>query len=300
MNYLTPWNSQGFNIFGAAYDDNGLIVTESLRHCGSAAYKHRDPAYLTVAEMTSAMPLLDYTYYLGHCFSMYGHFLIETLPMLSFLLDDEDSRGVFMPWSGITNISILADFLAVLGLDSSRVYLHNCQSTLQGNFKIASRPINVNNKLVDATPYTKVLSRMHTRLKSYHHDRFPKKIFMLRANNRVDTSIADAIIASFQNIGFVPLFPERYSVVDQIMMCANARAIAGFRGSQLHNSIFCRNKSVVIEIGDIEMPSTPNPNQRICDLLSNSRSFFISYSNNKNSDLSNVEAVIVNHSLHHL
>jgi hypothetical protein len=96
--YLTPWKIEDESLLGAVHESTGSLILSSLRLSTHALYKHRDPAYLFPNELQNAVSLnIDSDCaYLGHCFPHYGHFLLESLPMLGAILDS-NQKGLFLP-----------------------------------------------------------------------------------------------------------------------------------------------------------------------------------------------------------
>ena len=81
----------------------------------------------------------------------------------------------------------------------------------------------------------------------------------------------------FAGYGFSTVFPEELSFQRQLQLYAGAEAVAGFTGSALHNSLFVKPGTVVIELGDPRFTGKPSPTQVVCDRLSGVSSVFIPF-----------------------
>lgn len=83
-NFLTPARIEEFQIYGAVYGADSLIRLDSLRLSSAAVYRHADPAYIFPDQLKRVRQISGNHLYLGHTFRFYGHFLLETLPMLNY------------------------------------------------------------------------------------------------------------------------------------------------------------------------------------------------------------------------
>ena len=64
---------------GAAYRHNGSLILESLRPARLGHWRHVDPVSISPIDYPWTLPGLDTAIYGGHFFSMWGHFLFETI-----------------------------------------------------------------------------------------------------------------------------------------------------------------------------------------------------------------------------
>lgn len=140
--YLTPFRIDGHSVCGAAYTEDLQLVPSSLRDSSTALYRHRDPAFLFPCECSSAESIHGEKLYLGHCHGNWGHFLLETLPMLSYLLEKGGYvAGIFLPWG--QGKRLLQEISKSLALEN-RVSIHDAEKVLQGDFLVPPRPIRIN------------------------------------------------------------------------------------------------------------------------------------------------------------
>ena len=167
IKHLTPWSSKQLEIYGGLYDQIGCLQPQSLRHSQFTGYKHRDYAYLSSSEIANSKFVPGKFIYLGHCFGMYGHFLLETLPMLSYLLKNKRRIGLLTPWGGPKQThksrELLDRFLKILRLPPSRVVLNSdSKHIIKADIKNSKRPVEINNPdgLLSTKPYQMVLSRL--------------------------------------------------------------------------------------------------------------------------------------------
>lgn len=197
--------------------------------------------------------------------------------MLDHLLVNRSSGGVFLPWGAPATIaSLLCAFLDILGISRERALVWNSDSIASNVAGCQPRPIVINKCILDAKPYAKVLSRIFYSIAS---GKGPAdgKIFLARSPNRIPGHLAISIEHAFKRLGFDIVRPETLSIVDQVRLMQSARIVAGFAGSQMHNSIFCSKGAFVVSLGDERTPNSIISNQLMCDSIAGNTSLFLPY-----------------------
>lgn len=257
---LTPFSLESKSCFGAIYKSNKEIVVESLRKSTYAGIKHQDPVYFG-GEIKDK---IDHNFlYLGHYFSMYGHFLIETLPMVWHILENKnwDGEYMFLSWGKTNKTNLMVDLFEALDEVSmlERIKIHNTKDVLRSNFFVIERPVEINHNFINKSPYLKIIDKLKISKKSEKN--LGDRIFLCRDNSRVNPDCVDEVYSTCKNQGFEFIYPEEFSLNEQISIMSNAKIIAGFEGSNLHNSIFLDKGSKIIEFGSQRMQHQGNPNQ---------------------------------------
>ena len=180
---------------GAIYDENYRLVDHSQRL--GLGIVSNDPPLLRYKS-----PLVEICdeqfFYLGHYLQHYGHFLLETMPMLSYLLSDQKSLAFFneMPFGKVTqkfsyievngkdeilvsiktDNSLLKSICNLLDIDIKRIRINPSvpmrysssgkfidsvhSSCIMSNFLVAPRPVYMEKKLIDKKPYRIVLNQL--------------------------------------------------------------------------------------------------------------------------------------------
>jgi capsular polysaccharide biosynthesis protein len=169
--------------------------------------------------------------------------------------------------------------------------LHSDSQIKKGCFKIVERPVVINHRILDPSLYLIVPDRISSLLAS-RKSSTNKCIFLMRNNNRIPQSHAGIAEHLFESSGFVMVRPEKLSLQEQITMMQTTDVIAGYAGSQLHNSMFCKKGATVISIGDTRWGNSIIPNQLMCDNLSEAHSFMIKYSPNVEQFQDNIHALL--------
>jgi capsular polysaccharide biosynthesis protein len=103
------------------------------------------------------------------------------------------------------------------------------------------------------------------------------RLFISRRFDRVDPRYGEAVRSTCLSNGFVEMYPEKFSLAEQITIISNAKVIAGFEGSGLHNSIFGASGVQIIEFGSTRFSKSANYNQTICADISRTNLRFVPY-----------------------
>ena len=172
---------------------------------------------------------------------IYGHWLLDILPKLNIfkklypdtpfsILLDNDSPGWVMDLIDI----FCNDYCDVLKIKQNQ--------KVSGKFFLMS-PIRQHDFICE---YSKIMPQ-----KINYKTFFRKKVYlsrsMLGTNYRGLTNKSD-IEELFVNNGFDIVYPETLSIREQISLFSSVKVLAGEAGSGLHNSIFCKPKTNIINI----------------------------------------------------
>ena len=307
-------------IEGAIYDSNCKLVKSSQRK--GIGVIPNDANILRFDYPQHDLGEKEFLY-LGNYFQQYGHFLLETLPMLTYLLENNDTKAFFneMPFGKIEQIQrklktpmfshksevlvkylpkdyLLKSFCKMLDIDYSRISINPTAKKrftdtgefidildyicIKASFAVPSRPIYMEDRLLDKHPYKVILNRLNI---SAHIDNFSsenknifEKVFVVNEPKFFDKSVQHQIILFFEQHGFAIVNPLDYSLKEQVNIFKMVRVVAGFCGSSLHNTIFSEALELIIEIGRQGMTKN-NPNQIICANISDSDIVFCEYGN---------------------
>ena len=288
-------------ICGAAYSESGELIQASQRQHADRDIYLNDPPVLPLVHHFKTIKSSDPILYLGNHFSHYGHFVMETLPMLSYLL--ENKRTCFfnhLPFGrnkllnapdGVminnTDFRLLEYFAKILEIEISRVFVNHQARIPQnqtlysvflghdfrGNFEIIPRPTVMNDKLINKHPFDVIFNFFEKKLLGCSMNNVIKdncsKVFLARPPKFYSKEKSIFVEKIAKDNGFIVVHPEKLTIEDQIKLMQNAREVMGFSGSQLHNVIFGRKIEKVIEIGRIKGEDV-NPNQKICTQITES------------------------------
>jgi capsular polysaccharide biosynthesis protein len=258
-----------------------------LRDSSAAYYRHADPAYILPDELKRVREIAGKSFYLGHVFEHYGHFLMETFPMLSIPIQMRRAgpRFTFLPFWKSTEHKLIFRFLDLLGLDQSSLLIHDTEDVLVGDFFVPTRPIVINSGTGDVEPYRHVIREIKNRIGIGNSKKASRRVFLGREPSRADANYALYAEECFSNAGFEIVRPEQLTIEQQIVLMHQSTVIAGFAGSALHNSMFASPGSLVIELGDERSPIQNTSNQIVCQAIARSRSAFIPYTPSQPSSL---------------
>lgn len=187
---------------------------------------------------------------------IYGHWLIDFVPRLNFI-NKIDAR----------NSSIILDrmpqwakyFIGAFDIDEHRIINNPGRF-----FKLSSALIPTSAKSGYRLGET-ACSDAWKILNNYHDKNFldkeiisPKKIFLSRSkldNSNRSLKNRTQIEHMMEVRGYAIMYPEQYSISDQVNLMRKARVIVGEDGSALHNIIFCQPGAV---LGVISLPEREN------------------------------------------
>lgn len=76
---------------------------------------------------------------------------------------------------------------------------------------------------------------------------FPKRIYLSRANIKTrNINNEDEVYKTLGKYGFIKIFPENYSIIEQAQMFSNAEFIAGPSGAAFTNILFCNKNCKIL------------------------------------------------------
>jgi len=295
--FLTPQKAGNPVCGGLIYDKNKELVKES-----------KDIRFRTIP-MDDTLPIIDQsndTYlYLNYSFSQYGHFILETLPMLSYCLEPEwnSHKKIFLPFhmngdnvyawreegkpaarvaqQRSSLVKKIHSLISLLDIDLDKVHYHTQNAILKSNFIIMPKIEYGETRvpLTDARPHHKIIiNKLINKLPKNLSPQ--KKVFIKRPSNRITKHIANEIESFCKHIGFDIVNPAKLSIFDQIKLMRETKILLGFSGSGMHNSMFLYPDSLVINLADIRDNRCKKcciPNQKITNSISGCREHFIDF-----------------------
>jgi capsular polysaccharide biosynthesis protein len=234
---------------GAVYDAGGALVKESQR-LPDKKYPPRDPDTLAEA-MQGRTPQvrLPRAVYLGHAFTHFGHFLVETVPGLLWTdLVESDLPLLFHPFDPagedvFTQRPYGAECLRLLGISPQRIVMVR-EDMAVDELLLAPRTYDIHRgPRFDFRPVYRALSEAALRDGTEEGGR---RIYLSRSllRSRQRRLAKEKMVERRMRWrGFEVLYPERMSFAAQIRAAAQADVIAGVDGSALHLSAFMRPRS---------------------------------------------------------
>lgn len=285
--FLTPsrWTSVPGRLSGCLYRADGSKVALSERFGGyrNDAMVSDNPDRLSTPRGAEALP--GSGLYLGHLMAgHYGHFIAETLSSF-WILEEMEARSfdyfLFHPFFFDTRIrGYVAFCLERFGIDPERIVLGAAPRAFE-RLVVPERLLRLNHSAdarlrwvyatIAGTAVAGAAARRHERHVYISRRRFNARKFSRVIANEV------RIEALFRSFGFDIVYPETMSLAEQVALYRGAAVIAGPSGSNLHNSLFAREGTLVIELGDPRYGGEPAPTQTLCDHVAGVRSRFIPF-----------------------
>jgi capsular polysaccharide biosynthesis protein len=293
--YLSPQNRHGeqhlcliqraprrrqAGLGGLIYTDNEEIVKASIDHRFSSVSLNKS---LPIEDKSS-----DEFLFLGYCFRHYGHFILETLPMLSYCLDDRwlEHKKIFLPYflspknlkNQLTKKSnLIHSFMHLLGIDTSKVYFHTNYTNLKSNFIVPPKAVNGDRFQIDGSLHAQVIAK----IKSNYTKKAPtKKILVIRSIGRMTSAITEYVHTFAMNNSIELVDMAKLSIEEQIQLIHETKYLIGFSGSAMHNSMFLQPEAMAINIcdfRDFKSPTCYIPNQKLCNRISQCQEYFIDF-----------------------
>lgn len=271
---------KGFAI-GCLYDVHGQRVDLSQRQgalppsapiCIDPPTIDLDDPTIAAAERRSGRTL-----YLGNFMNHYGHFITEFLSRL-WLPERSDAFDHIVAYTSIANRGRYLPrhhhhYLAgLLGLPLSRLEI--LRTPVRFEEVVVPQQLWEVNGLVNShlRPFYAGIHAQHVR------PRGTGRLFVSRGlypGNRLSNSPeVEEVFASF---GFSVLHPQELGIERQLDLYANCEILAGLSGSGMHNCLFCRPGTLVIDVGDIRSPRHSMRMQVMANQLAPVSATFVPY-----------------------
>lgn len=269
---------------GAVHTADGRLLRTTQRNTGRD-YVPTDPEVLDPLPRCATLP--GRSVYLGQLPNHYGHFLIEGLARAWALEQLPAPRWYvchrFVDGSRPRALPYVKAAFAALGIPRRRL-------------AVIDRPTRCEILHVP-TPLFRVTHSVraeyidtHRRLAAWCRDRVsPRRRVDLPPGARLYLSRRGIPVASrgvaneeaierlFESFGFTVLHPERLDFCAQLALYGEASVLAGFTGSALHNILYCRPGTRLIDLGDPRGLPEQNLNQRCCDWIAGARAVYVPF-----------------------
>ena len=279
-------------IHGCIHDRTGRRLGQSQRSAYGEHFVLGDPEWTAPPQAARCVP--GRSIYLGVSSRHYGHFLLETLCRFWALARLEPFQHyVFHHLYGLPLhprwFSAARECFACFGIPLDRVLLVRRPLRFE-RLTIPCAQLEIN-RGVDpsmATIYQRITTYclaqpnvgpgLLQRLLGWPTGG-PLRIYFSRRLVHGNQPMRNEreVEALFSSMGFRILHPQYWSFAQQVALYQRADIIAGAEGSALHNSVFMRPGTHVINIGTPRRNTGLTLNQRMCDSLSGAHSHFLPF-----------------------
>jgi len=281
--FATPTAIGRGSISGCLYRRDGTKVSASERFCGYRGDRVRNSNPEHTRFPDNAFYLGGRGVYLGHLMSgHYGHFIVETLSTF-WLFEEIDARAfdyfLFHPFIFGSSIPEYAKIVFQrMQVDVERVKVVGTEPILMKEIVVPERLVRLNHSA------DRSLRRIYNRIANVTGDSETpsRRVYISRRKltakswNRVVANEV-AIEAVFKRFGFEILYPEKTPFKEQLKTYRDTAILAGPSGSGLHNSLFTREGTLVVELGDPRYKGEPAPTQKLCNYIAGSTTHFIPF-----------------------
>jgi len=273
-------------ISGCLYDANGNKISLSQRFGGFYGdyFPSIDPEKIEFTDFSTLPHIKENCIYLGHFMPHYGHFLLE---MLSSFWTFESFHNydyfIFHPFVfGEEFTSYIKIAFNTFDISFEKVFLIKNKIIIE-NITIPERLVKLNKsakpevrKVYEFLIQDFTSKNQNTLYNNYNLYYFSRIRTSIKAGERAVIN-EPFIEKALNRIGFETIYPELLSFQEQIKLINSASVICGLPGSALHNCVFMKPGSILIEIADARSPGASHPMQQICNKLSRSISYFIPF-----------------------
>ena len=276
-----------YDLLGNVFESGGTLVCEGLRpSVGGDHVHHLSNEVLSPGDLQSSQFVEGRVLYAGHLMLHYGHFITEGLSRLYPVVKSIDFDYIaFLPFIFGGNLFVNSppdyhEFIfASLGISLDQIILLR-ELTCFNELWVPSPAWPINS---DAHP---VMSDIYRKVRDYSLNSLAcdelqsdNNLYIARsANLRSDRN--SVIEGAFRDLGFTVVALEKYSFSEQMMLLNQAKCVAGFSGSGLHNIVFCNPKTSLIEITDSRTRGKALPMQITANRIDRRRSLVLDHSMN--------------------
>lgn len=244
--------------FGALYDRHGRLIIDSERPTDTREWT-TNPRWLPSGPVADSIRLSGRSFFGGHYFAAFGHFLVETLPRFWPDIDYGEYdhivvyRGAAPPRKPQLRIRpVERELFAALGTTADKIFILDEQPVVFDEITVSTPPFW--EKAIADPRFVGVHDRIG-RIFESRADRSgvpaARRLYLSRTrlleSRRAAVNEA-AIEQLMQARGFAIIHPQLLTIQEQVMLMRTAEVIAGCDGSALHLSTFARPGTRLVAI----------------------------------------------------
>lgn len=278
------WPPDG-SITGCLYTEDLALIPLSQRFGGFRGdfFPSRDPDTLPSDFGGAVETLPGRTLYLGHYMPHFGHFLLETLS--TFWVRDrfqEFDTYLFQPFVfGVSGPGFVEEAFELLGLDSNRIRFVERTTRLE-SVTVPARLTKLNQSVYETMREVYGALKEASGKLAVDQESLPARVYISRARvsrSKVERAIVNEPLIErlAERCGFTVVYPETLTLAQQVRMFASADVVCGLSGSALHQCVFMRPGSELLEIGDVRSGRRAHPMQELCNMLSDCTAEFLPF-----------------------
>ncbi len=277
--FATPHHLSGIpgELTGCIYRADGAKVALSERFGGYAGdhVESRNPDVL--AHPQGARKLPGRGLYLGHYMGgHYGHFITETLSTFWIFEEEPAEAFDYVLFHPFIFEHVVPDHVRFcfqqFGIREDQVIFVSDEALAFEELVIPERLFRLNHS---SDPHLRWVYG-HVTQGARAPAAAPPRLYLSRrrfSQRELFRVVANEahIETAFRRRGFEVIYPETLRFEEQIALYSRAAIVAGISGSGLHNSLFMRPDTTIIELGDPRYGGERSPTQVLCDTISGVR-----------------------------
>lgn len=189
---------------------------------------------------------------------IYGHWLIDILPKL-YMVITKLGLGNFKILMPENIPSIGLELMKMLELSDDHIIYFNPDKEIIECSKVV---LPMKCRILDGSWLSPFVGTMYEEIAANNYQmlgetKFADRIYLSRRNlkNQFRKLInRDEVSDLIKSYGFIEVFPEDYSLIEQLEMYSKAKIMIGEFGSALHNSLFAGKELKVISLQSNHIP----------------------------------------------
>lgn len=265
--YIVPADMSQVHFHRGVLTEDGRIIDNSL------LFEGFEPDWAGSVNLTSAKYSDETVVYIGWLEPVWGHILTDCLKKLWFLFTDDCKQILaeggklvaVVPWNSkalcdifslvgvdllqIEKVSVLSQYKKVIIPDNSFIATDENTRTYTNEYK------EIIERIINKIPETKSHGKLY-----FTRSAFSKQPFWRRREYG-----EEVLEMEFKKLGYKIVSPEKYSVIETLLMLRNCDAFATTEGSISHNVLFCKPGTPVTILRKVDYV---NPWQKVCDEVS--------------------------------
>lgn len=252
-----------WEVSGGLYTESGDLVPESLRHVDrtdapwtNSAQQHipRTPGIVGKYNVDGVDYYLDEGIWGGHLLAGWGHLITETVSTAWASEKLPPAPLILIPWGRmwVASFPRVTETLRLAGWDKRPIMVATGDIAL-GRVHVPKRLVNIRGLMDGGELIDPALNEVYDRMisRSGASKNGGLKIFLPRPEGHRRAHPHEiAVEGALINDGYISVRGWEMSVKEQVAAVNSAAVLAGFTGSNLHNSVFARRGVPVVEVRD--------------------------------------------------
>lgn len=266
--FLKATNNNAHHDCGALYSNVGEIIPDSKVEEGEGTiitegtFNYQQKINLKNYTVDSSLAKKD-SLYLKISFNHHGHILTNIIPSIHYWIDPKykNTTKIYVTYGKDTHWwaqdkvpCVIEELKKAINYTKDDIIVHKDKDVLIES-KFTTPPEMLNCVLKKTAGSKDKWLHVKNKIIEQNNQESPiknKKLYLARDPNinRVTPELEEQTRGFLLSQGFKFVLMRKYSFSQQVSIMQNADIVAGYSGSQLHNSMFCKKGTLCINLGD--------------------------------------------------